>query len=105
MASARSALSVGASHQAQRELQRHPGIGPATAGDLIRLRITRIEQLRGRDPLKLYRALCRRDGVRHDPCALDVFMALIHYAETGEAKPWHHYTAARKSRYGAVLLA
>ena len=31
-------------------------------------------------------------------------MALIHYAETGEAKPWHHYTAARKSRYGATLL-
>lgn len=105
MAAARSAPFRRASLQTLRELQTHPGIGPATAGDLIRLRITRIEQLRGRDPLKLYRALCRKDGVRHDPCALDVFMALIHYAETGEAKPWHRFTAARKSRYGAALLA
>ena len=105
MSGKRLSPSVGSSLQALRQLQTHPGIGPATAGDLIRLRITRIEQLRGHDPLKLYRTLCRRDGVRHDPCALDVFMALIHYAETGEAKPWHHYTAARKSRYGAALLA
>lgn len=94
-----------ASLQALRELQMHPGIGPATAGDLIRLGIHRIDQLRGRDPLQLYRLLCHRDGVRHDPCVLDVFMALIHYAETGKAKPWHHYTATRKSRYGATLLA
>ena len=105
MAKLRNPPTRGALRNAARELQKHPGIGPATAGDLIRLRITRIEQLRGRDPLKLYRTLCRRDGVRHDPCALDVFMALIHYAETGEAKPWHRYTAARKSRYGAALLA
>ena len=86
-----------------RALQRHPGVGPATAGDLVRLRITRIEQLRGRYPFKLYRALCRRDGVRHDPCVLDVFMALIHYAETGEVRLWHSFTAVRKTRYGIRL--
>ncbi|MBI2923459.1 MAG: helix-hairpin-helix domain-containing protein [Planctomycetes bacterium] len=74
-----------------------PNVGPSVAGDLRRLGITRPAELRGRNPLAMYRALCRKDGVRHDPCLLDVFMALADFTKTGRAKPWWHFTEKRKS--------
>ena len=74
-----------------------PNVGPSVAGDLRRLGITAPSQLRGRNPLAMYRTLCRRDGVRHDPCLLDVFMALADFTKTGRAKPWWHFTKKRKA--------
>jgi hypothetical protein len=74
-----------------------PNIGPATAGDLRRLGITELEQLRGRDPDRLYERLCAIDGVRHDPCARDVFAALVDQAAGRPAKPWFHYSRIRKA--------
>lgn len=50
-----------------------PNLGPAIADDLMRLGIARPQALVGRDPGDLYRALCRLDGRRHDPCLWDVF--------------------------------
>jgi len=69
------------------EFQTVPNIGPATAEDLVRLRIRGVRGLAGRDPIAMYRRLCRLDGVRHDPCVLDVFMAAVDFAETGSRRP------------------
>lgn len=73
-----------------------PNVGPATAGDLRRLGITRPAQLVGKDPYRLYDRLCERTGVRHDPCVYDVFISVVRYMEGAPAHPWWHYTAERK---------
>ena len=71
-------------------------VGPATLGDLYQLGIRTVRQLAQRDALALYRLLCRRTGKRHDPCVIDVFMAIIHQARGGKAMPWWKFTAERK---------
>lgn len=71
-------------------------VGPATLADLHRLGIRSVRQLARHDPLRLYRSLCRRTGVRHDPCVIDVFMAIIHEAKGGKPTPWWKFTARRK---------
>ena len=71
-------------------------VGPATLADLHRLGIHTVRQLARRDALALYRSLCRRTGQRHDPCAIDVFMAIIHQARGGKPMPWWKFTKERK---------
>lgn len=80
-----------------------PGVGPATVGDLERLGIRRLEKLRGADADALYMRLCRIDGERHDPCLRDVFAMLVAIADGGPARPWWHYTPARKARDAAAV--
>jgi hypothetical protein len=81
-----------------RQLQEMPNVGPATADDLLRLGISRQDDLVGRDAAELYEALCRLDGVRRDRSLLDVFTALIAYAEGGPPTPWWEFTPARMKR-------
>lgn len=73
-----------------------PNVGPRTEEDFHRLGITRPEQLIGKDGLALYRKICRVDGVRHDPCVIDVFMAAVDYMEGAPKRPWFWYTPKRK---------
>ena len=84
-----------------RKLTDLPNVGPAMASDLRLLGITRPEDLVGADPLQLYQMLCRRTGVRHDPCVLDVFMSITDFAAGGAARPWWTFTLVRKQLYGA----
>ena len=51
------------------------------------------------DAYALYRELCRRDGVRHDPCVLDVLLSLVDFMQGGAAQPWWAFTAERKARW------
>jgi hypothetical protein len=78
------------------ELRALPNVGPATAADLLRLGIREPEQLKGRDPYRMYDDLCRRDGVRHDPCLIDVFISIVEFAGGAKARPWWHFTSRRK---------
>jgi len=71
-------------------------VGPATLSDLHLLGIRTVPQLARRDAVRLWRTLCRRTGVRHDPCVIDVFMAIIHQARGGKPTPWWKFTPARK---------
>lgn len=80
---------------------RIPGVGPATAGDLLRLGIRDLKRLSGKDPFRLYERLCALDGARHDPCVIDQFMMLVHYADTGEVRAWYSFTPARKALQAA----
>ena len=87
-----------ARREAEAGLRAIPNVGPATAGALIKLGITRLEDAAGRDPDELYRALCALDRVRHDPCVRDVFAAVLAQANGEEARPWWAFTPERKAR-------
>ncbi len=91
-----------ASAAACRTLEQLPNIGPALAAELRRLGIRQPDELRTRDPLQLYQALCRATGKRQDPCVLDTFMAVTDFMRGATPAPWWHYTARRKQLYGPV---
>src|SRR5262249_2706544 len=78
-----------------------PNVGPAIAADLRQLGITTPSELAGRDPYVMYDDLCRITGLRHDPCLLDTFIAVVRYMEGGPKKPWWKYTAERKRELAA----
>ena len=74
-----------------------PNVGPATAEDLRRLKITTLAKLKRSKPIEMYEKISAMDGEKHDICALDVFTALVEYAKTGVSKPWWHYSHLRKA--------
>ena len=73
-----------------------PNVGKAVAADLRAVGIDRPSQLKRKDPYALYDRLNRVTGLRHDPCVLDTFIAVVRFVEGGAAKPWWAYTAERK---------
>lgn len=90
---------ISEAHRASRKsLQTLSGVGPSIADDLISLGIKRREQLRGKDPIALFRKLASRTGGYQDPCVLDVFACAIWHAENPKAKPkpWWEWSRARK---------
>ncbi len=84
-----------------RALREIPNVGPAIAGDLLRLGIAGRADLVGQDPDALYERLCQMDGPRHDPCVLDVFAAAVSYANGEPAQPWWVFSRRRKARAAA----
>lgn len=74
-----------------------PNVGPATELDLQLLGIEAPADLVGQDAFDLWHRL----GEPPDPCVIDVFMAVIDFAEGGKPRPWWTYTARRK----AILAA
>ncbi len=78
------------------ELEQIPNIGKACAQDLRLIGITKPEQLKGKDGMKLYDKLCRVTGVRHDPCMADTLLAAVDFMNGGAAKPWWTFTSHRK---------
>ena len=83
-------------------LEQLPNIGPAIAADLRRIGVQHPSQLIARDGFDLYQALCRVSGKRQDPCVLDTFLAAVDFMRGAAARPWWHYTAARKARHPEV---
>lgn len=63
-----------------KELQQIPGVGPSVAQDLLDLGITRVVQLRGKNPERMYEALCTLRGQHIDRCMLYVFRCAVYYA-------------------------
>src|SRR4051812_13758409 len=68
--------------QALKDLQRIPGVGPSLARDLLGLGITRVTQLRGKNPERLYTRLEKQAGTHVDRCVLYVFRCAVYFAET-----------------------
>ena len=73
-----------------------PNIGQAIADDLRLIGIDHPQQLVGRKPFELYDVLCSITSKRHDPCVIDVFMAVVSFMEGGDPLPWWSFTTARK---------
>jgi Pathogenicity locus len=72
---------------AKSELQIIPGVGPAATGDFHLLGITRIADLKGRDPQQLYDELSRITKVKQDRCVLYVFRCAIYFASNTKHDP------------------
>jgi hypothetical protein len=77
-------------------LEQIPNIGKAVAKDLRNIGITRPNQLKDKDGLKLYHKLNKVTGLRHDPCMADTLMAAVDFMNGGKAKPWWEFTKKRK---------
>jgi pathogenicity locus Cdd1 protein len=75
-----------------------PNIGRKMAASLQLIGIDHPRKLIGKEAVALYEDLCTRSGKKHDPCVIDVFMAVIHFMEGGEPLPWWSFTEARKKR-------
>ncbi len=78
-----------------------PNIGPSTAGDLRLLGIHTSQELVGRDPYAMYHELCAITGKRHDPCVIDVFLAITRFISGDPSTPWWKYTPERKATLAA----
>jgi hypothetical protein len=63
------------------------------------LGIRKPEQLKGRDPLRLYNELCKKTNSRQDPCVLDTFISVVRFMDGDTPKPWWSYTTERKKAY------
>jgi hypothetical protein len=85
-----------------RRLTDLPNVGPAMSSDFELLGIRTPQQLRRKDPLELYQRLCRKTGVRQDPCVLDIFISVTRFVDGEPPRPWWTYTAERKRLYGAL---
>lgn len=85
----------------ERELRTMPNVGRAMAEDLMRLGVRSIAELKRRSPRRMYDQISAMDGVRHDPCVLDTFIAAVRYVEGAPARPWWKYTAQRKRTLAA----
>ena len=78
------------------KLDKLPNIGPKISADLELIGINHPKQLIGKNPFKLHEKLCQLTNTKHDPCVIDVFMAVIDFMEGGEVKVWWEFTAKRK---------
>ncbi len=70
-----------------KNLQQIPGIGKSISQDLIDIGITKVSDLKNRDPQKLYDKLCKYQGVRLDPCVLYTFRCAVYYASNEKHDP------------------
>jgi hypothetical protein len=78
-------------------LEELPNIGKAMAADLRLIGIEHPKQLIGQNAFTMYEQLCAETDQSQDPCVIDVFMAVVHFMETGDPLPWWAFTKKRKS--------
>lgn len=79
------------------EFQSVPSIGIKFAHDLITLGYYSLNDLRAKNPVKLYDQFEKLNGVWADPCLEDQFRHVVHYARNpGSVKYWWDFTPARK---------
>lgn len=82
--------------------QRMRNVGPATAGDFIRLGLRTMDDLAKQDPDEMYARIQEIDGIPHDPCVHDVFSASVAIARGEEPRDWWEFSRERKARSTAV---
>ena len=87
---------------ALKELTRIPGVGKTIAEDLWQLGITRIADLVGRDPERLYIQHNDQKGAVQDICMLYTFRCAVYYAETPTPEPeklkwWYWMDRSKKT--------
>lgn len=63
-----------------------PGVGKATASDLVNIGIRRVSDLKGKSPERLYERSNRAAGTVQDRCLLYVFRCAVYFASTPESR-------------------
>ena len=76
-----------------------PNVGPAMERDFRLLGLTKPQELKHKNAFKLYQQLCKKTGVRHDPCVLYTYIAVVNFMYGAPARPWFYYTKERKAEY------
>jgi nucleotidyltransferase/DNA polymerase involved in DNA repair len=71
-----------------KDLQIIPGVGKSIAKDFIDLGITKVANLKNRNPEKLYEDLCVLRGQHIDRCVLYVFRCAIYFASRKKHDPY-----------------
>jgi hypothetical protein len=69
------------------DLQTIPGVGPKIAARLRALGYHSVEDLRDRDPERMYEDLCEYRGTHVDRCVLYVFRCAVYYASESKPSP------------------
>jgi len=69
--------------KAIKELTIIPGVGKSIAEDLTDIGIYSVEELKGKDPEKLYEQSNKYEGIVQDRCLLYVFRCAVYFAEGG----------------------
>ena len=70
-----------------KELQTIPGVGKSIAQDLWLLGIRSIDELKNKEPQKLYDEMCMLTNTRQDPCLLYVFRCAVYFASNKKHDP------------------
>ena len=78
----------------QQGLQIIPGIGKSLERDLLLIGIKKVDDLKGKDPEKLYRKLEKVTGTHQDRCVLYTFRCAVYFAshskhESEKLKWWN----------------
>jgi nucleotidyltransferase/DNA polymerase involved in DNA repair len=74
-------------NESDKELLMIPGIGKSLARDLVDLGIHRVRDLKGRDPVRLYRKLNVLRGQHIDRCVLYTFRCAVYFATETKHDP------------------
>jgi DNA transformation protein len=74
------------------KLEDLPNIGKSIAADLRAIGIRQPQQLAELDPLTVYGRLTGAMGERHDPCVFYTLLAVRHFLDSGEARPWWQFS-------------
>lgn len=69
------------------EFRRIPTLGIETAKDLWNLGFRSIEELKGKEPNRLYEKMCQIQNLKLDRCVLYMFRYLVYYAENENPDP------------------
>lgn len=72
--------------QSIKQLTQIPGVGKSIATDLLNIGISRIDDLKGKDPQQLYDRSNQFAGCVQDRCLLYVFRCAVYFAETPASK-------------------
>jgi hypothetical protein len=83
-----------------------PGVGPSIARDLRALGITRVGQLRGRNPERLYVESNKLRGMTQDRCLLYAFRCAVYFASEPRPKArllkWWNWSDKNLAAKGAA---
>ena len=85
--------------KAIKELMVIPGIGKSIAEDLTNIGIYSVEDLKGKNPEKLYDQSNKYEGVIQDRCLLYTFRCAVYFAEGGrdsEKLKWWNWKDNKK---------
>lgn len=63
-------------------LQKIPGVGPSIAEDFQEIGINSVEDLREKNPEKLYKKICNKAGKKVDRCVLYICRSSVYFAES-----------------------